>query len=174
MSKLKAKLFSLVKFFFNEEINAEKSISFRLGVDEQRETSFKRRSEIKRIEIEMMIGKPVIYISNEWNDPIVGFGINTFDIGTSCVLVIKDYITGKDLTVMSTAHNYSETLLNAVLKFNPFEAGSMIYRNHDWSYEHEKYGEYSGEESLREKLKSSGFFEDLKKYEETKNGNSSD
>ena len=48
----------------------------------------------------------------------------------------------------------------------------MIYHNHDWSYEHEKYGEYSGEEYLREKLKSSGFFEDLKKYKETKNSNS--
>lgn len=168
MSKLKAKLFSLLKSIFSEEINAEKSNSFRAGMEEQRTSSFKSQSEIKKVEVEMMIGKPVIYVSNEWNDPIVGFGIGTIDIGSSCVLVIKDYISGTELTVMSMAHNYSETLLNAILKLNPFETASLVYRNHDWSYEHKKYGEYSGKESLEEKLRASGFFNDLKKYEEEK------
>ena len=69
---------------------------------------------------------------------------------------------------MSMAHNYSETLLNSILKLNPFETASLVYRNHDWSYEHKKYGEYSGKESLEEKLRASGFFNDLKKYEEEK------
>ena len=81
MSKLKAKLFSLLKSIFSEEINAEKSNSFRAGMEEQRTSSFKSQSEIKKVEVEMMIGKPVIYVSNEWNDPIVGFGIGTIDIG---------------------------------------------------------------------------------------------
>lgn len=168
MSKLKAKLFSLVKSFFNEEINAEKSLSFTKGMEQQRESSFKGKCGLKRLEVEMMVGKPVIYISNEWSDPVVGFGVGTLDIGSSCALIVKDYISGKELTVMSTAHAYSETLLNAVLKLNPFEAASLLYRNHDWSYEHPKYGQYNGVEYIKNKLDTSGFFDELKKYEEKK------
>ncbi len=168
MSKLKAKLFSLVKSFFSKEIDAEKSLSFFKGMEQQRESSFKEQAGIKRLEVEMMVGKPVIYISNEWADPVVGFGVGTLDIGSSCVLIIKDYISGKELTVMSTAHAYSETLLNAILKLNPFEAASLVYRNHDWSYEHMKYDQYNGAEYIKNKLASSGFFDELKKYEEKK------
>lgn len=160
---IKKKLFSFLKVFFKEEFQEEYDSAYWTGRNAIVEAQNLDREQIRLFEVESRIGKPVIYVSAEWCNPLVGFGVGIQYIGETPLLMVKDYISGEVLTPMSAVHDFSQTLLDAVLKLTPFEAGSIIYKSLLWTHEHKKIGERDSFDEIMDKLNKSGFFEELSK-----------
>ncbi len=128
----------------------------------QREKSI---NQVKRIELEMLIGQPVISISNEWKNPIVGVAVRVIEITQSKtpMIVIKDYITGEEFMPMGWVAHFTHQRLSVALKLNPFELASLLYTNecYDTEFTKNKSGVRDSEEVVIQKLQEHGFFEFL-------------
>lgn len=170
MNNIKNKLYILFKHYFSVELKAEILLANKQGHQEECERSSTRKKEIEKIQLQMLVNTPVIYISNEWDNPIIGFGDSVYKAGNRDFLLVKDYVSGEIVMPMSGVHSYSETLLNGILKLTPFEAASLVYKNHDWSDEHQKNEKstYTNSEDIMNKLKASGFFQEVEKYRSQK------
>lgn len=168
-------LFSVFKKVFakqfeeiiSSEQNAIASKAKKEGIQEEREYRANQKSECLYAELELMIGKPVISISNEWSNPIIGFGkeIQFITQAKTPVLIIEDYVSGESKLVLSVPFYFSEQRFNAFSKLDPFELCSIIYKNSAWMepFDKVKSGVFEGYDVIREKLVKSGFFERISK-----------
>lgn len=137
------------------------------ALQEERAYRDEQRNHCLFIELEMMIGKPVISISNEWNNPIIGFGkrIEFITRAKTPVLIIEDYVSGNDMMVLSVPFYFSEQRLFALSKLDPFEICSIIYKNSAWMepFEKVKSGVFEGYDVIINRLKQTDFFERAEK-----------
>lgn len=160
-------LFKAFSKFFSQEINDMVNKAKSDAENEERDYRENQRRHCQFIELEMMIGKPVISISNEWDNPIVGFGkrIEFITQAKTPVLIIEDYVSGQDVLVLSTPFYFSEQRFNALSKLDPFEICSIIFRNSAWMepFEKVKSGVFDGYDVIIEKLKSTDFYERAEK-----------
>lgn len=133
--------------------------------DDARSRQIERHNQIKTIELEMMIGKPIISISNEWANPIIGFAkyVDFITDAKNPVLIVKDYLTGKEMMLLGSVYYFSEQRFNALAKLDPFEICSIIYHNscgeHD--FDKNKSGVFTGYDDIKQKLIESGFYNDV-------------
>ncbi len=158
----------LFKFFSNifaAELAAIRAKDISKAEDQFRSNQIERRNQITSIEYEMMVGKPIIGISNEWADPIIGFAVCVDYVTESKnpVLIVKNYLTGKEVMLMGSVYYYSEQRFNALAKLDPFEICSIVYHNscgeHD--FEKNKSGVFSGYDAIRQRLVESVFYTDV-------------
>lgn len=160
-------LFKAFSKFFSQEINDMVNKAKNDAKNEERNYREEQRKHCQFIELSMMIGKPVISISNEWDNPIVGFGkrIEFITKAETPVLIIEDYVSGEDVLVLSTPFYFSEQRFNALSKLDPFEICSIIFRNSAWMepFEKVKSGVFDGYDVIFEKLKSTDFYERAEK-----------
>lgn len=137
------------------------------ALQEERDYREEQRNHCLFIELEMMIGKPVISISNEWNNPIIGFGkrIDFITTAKMPVLIVEDYVSGKDMMLLSTPFYFSAQRLFALSKLDPFEICSIIYKNSAWMepFEKVKSGVFEGYDVIINRLKQTDFFERAEK-----------
>ena len=159
-------LFSAFKFIFKDQIskeilNANRNIESEFRIKREEE-----KNKCKEMELEMLIGKPVISISNEWCNPVIGFGKEVIYITKAKipVLVIKNYLTGEENMSLSDPFYFTEQRFNALAKLDPFEICSIIYKNSTTyqPFEKKKSGIFDGYEVIKKTLEKNGFFDKVK------------
>lgn len=130
----------------------------------QKERDYRNEQKKKCLlnELELMIGKPVISISNEWSNPVIGFGkrVDLITMAKTPVLIIEDYVSGEDILSFSVPFYFSEQRLFALSKLDPFEICSIIYKNSSWMepFEKVKSDVFDGYDVIINRLKQTDFF----------------
>lgn len=156
---MKQALFTFFSKFFDKEISSLKNEA----ISKYKSDDSKERKRCKRLELEMMLGKPVISISNEWENPTVGVAVDIIEItlAKNPMLLVKDYLTGEVVMPMGWIAPFTQQRLDAFLKLTPFEACSIIYKVScgDSEFTKNKTGIRDDNEVILKKLSDSGFFE---------------
>lgn len=155
-------LYRVFSKFFQKEINAQISSAKQKAQSDFYEARNASNNQAVLIELQSYIGKPVISVSNEWDDPIIGIGKEIVFItkANTPKLVIQDYISGKEYMPFGIVMGFTEQRFKALSKLDPFEICSLLYRNnHVFStFEKNKSGTFSGYDSLHEKLLKTDFY----------------
>lgn len=141
------------------------------GFADAMESSHCRRLKFEEIELANYIGKPVIVVGNEWEDPVIGFGVSIEHITRSRVprLVIRDYVRNRTSISHAQVKPFTDQLYSAIKRLDPYErwivtsssAGSFT------DIDKPKLESICTPEQLDEKLKKHGFFHDLKKFRDS-------
>lgn len=139
----------------------------RQAQEEAQQQVNERRARFERIEMESKIGTPLIRISNEWDNPTIGFGESIMDYGHSQVLVIRDYLTNELRVGGGVCFDFSEQKMDALLRLDPFEAWALLAHN---SVGHEHFdkkhtGHRDTPQDIRAMLEKNGFFERLEQFQ---------
>ena len=116
----------LQKFFKNEI-----SDIVRARVTEQEQRFKAERWKNQFAELDYLIGKPVIVLSNEWKDPIIGtlVRLEIFDHAFSTPWpVVFDELTQQEYLTFGSVCHYSEELVRAIEKLTPSEAWVLVTR----------------------------------------------
>lgn len=159
---MKKFLFNLFSTLFNKEMNQMKATIKSEAYYEYHEKNKEENRQIELFSLKEMIGKPIIVVSNEWDDVIVGFATEVRFITQSQqpILVMKNHITGEEMLVSGKVYAYTLQKLNAILKLDPYELCSLIYYPDVYEdFDKEKTGVRNSSEEFILKLKQSGFFE---------------
>jgi len=151
--------YNLFKSSFKHHIDAE----YQLAVQKERDSVHERKREFTKAELQLFVGKPVISISNEWDNPIIGEGLEIIEITKSKnpKLVIRDFLTGDEVFPMGGhIFIYTEQRFNAIMKLDPFELCSLLYSNtfFDNTFEKVKSGKRDNKNVILQKLTDEGFF----------------
>lgn len=75
------------------------------------------------------VGRPVIHVPNEWENPVIGFGAYVDQVGSSPVLFVDDLFTGKTVFSLSSPMEFSEQRLIALSKLDPYERWALFAKN---------------------------------------------
>lgn len=131
-----------------------------------REKAIADRKHFDLIQLQMMVGAPVIRVSNEWENPTIGFGHSIADFGHSQVLVIEDYVSGRQLLGGGVCFDFSEQKLETLLRLDPYEAWAFLAHNSVGHHHFDKphSGHRDTAPDLLEKLTKNGFFERWEKF----------
>lgn len=172
-------LFNVFSKIFAKKIeNLNKMYAIEL-LEKHKKEEAENRAKYRLMEIEIFLGAPVIALSNEWNEPIIG-EIVAIDAGKgSPWITYKNYITGKESYTMVTPFAFSMQKLKMLGKLNPDEICCLFYegRSHHGEFKkHKTYGsakknEFTNYETWIKNLTKNGFFEkfgDFLKEEEEK------
>lgn len=114
---------------FGSIIEKEKQMAVNSALFRYQEAEAKRRQENANAELEYLVGKPVIGISNEWGEPIIGTLVRLELIGTtipSALPVIFDELTQQEYLFFGTVCHYSVELVRALEKLTPSEAWVLV------------------------------------------------
>lgn len=113
------------------------------------------------------IGKPCIYVSNEWGNPVVGYGVKVEDFGrTEAWLVVHDYISGQDVIPFGKRLDYNPQRLELVLNLTPWELCELLHDHTEGFQDKPKLNVRDSATALMERLTTNGFFECLKEHKE--------
>lgn len=128
--------------------------------DGVREVS-ERHDQYRRKNLEMKVGTPLIVVPNEWSNPVIGFGKEIINIGMSPVLVIDNYLTGKEVICGGVMMAFSRQKLDVILRLDPYELWAITAHN---TVGCEEFTKPKSEErwepqAILDKLEESGFFE---------------
>lgn len=121
--------------------------------------STEQMKQIELFELQELVGKKVISISNEWDNPQIGVAlrIELITQAQNPVLIIKDYLSNQEVMIMGKTYAYTPQRLQAVLKLNPFELCSLIY-TYTSVFDKPKTGVRQQSDVIMSKLAQSGFF----------------
>lgn len=91
----------------------------------------RRKRECEHLELQSLVGAPVIFIPNEWTNPIIGFGVRIESITRAgqSMLLVDDCISGKERTSLGGWFRFSEQKLIALSKLDPFERWAIHSNN---------------------------------------------
>lgn len=113
-----------IKWLAREQI----STAYKLGILNEQE---RRYNEIKNTDwliSRSLIGKFVIYTSNEWEDPVIGLvtRVDGITLANSPALIINDIISGEERMVLSShVYDYAPETLDAILKLDPYQRWNL-------------------------------------------------
>lgn len=98
------------------------------GMTVQRERDIQQREEYKLADMKMMIGKPVIGISNEWENPVIGtvIGIEFITQAQQPIPIVRCAITGKEFITFSKVMPFTMQRFEALMKLNPYERWCLV------------------------------------------------
>ena len=123
--------------------------------------SQQRRGDIERMLLASQIGRPVIVVPNEWDNPVIGFGDSIMEVGSSQVLVVKNYLSMEKVVCGGVRMDFSMQRLEVALALNPYQLWAITAHNsvghHD--FDKPKSGERWDRERILEALHRNGFFE---------------
>lgn len=160
MKRIFFKLFSSV---FSESLNRLVTSERDQAVSRFRENESERKQEYSLLELGLLVGKPVIAISNEWDNPVVGFAkeITLVSKANNPYLVVHDYLTGQEVIPLGKVFFYTEQRFDAVMKLDPFELCSLLYTNSfsDRTFVKDIRQQRDSREDLIQKLTESGFYD---------------
>lgn len=128
------------------------------------ETYWDKRARFEQIEAGYFPpGKKIIYQANEWDNPIVGVMVRVdHNNGKGQFSVVYDYVTQTELCFIGLPMHYTEQRLRALLKLDPFERCSLLYKT---NYSDEEFDKNKGDEviltaeELYATLKRNGFYD---------------
>lgn len=160
---LKDKTFDWVRAFYTEQINKVIRQQVLTTLEVERANQFADRDFAHAHLIHNQIGKPCIYISNEWGNPVVGFGekLVTFSKRDVPFLIVHDYISGQDVVPFGKRLDYSPERLELVFRLNPWELCALVHDHTDGFENKAKLGVRDDADMLMARLTENGFFERL-------------
>ncbi len=90
-----------------------------------------RREQTRRDIAEFAVGTPVIAVSNQWSNLVVGFVLRVEYVTASMcpVPVVMDYISGQELLCFSVIYDFTQQRLGAFMKLDPYERWVMAYKD---------------------------------------------
>lgn len=160
---MKKFIFEQICKFFPSQVENLRSISFSKGQNTSNNEQISLRKSYQTTELSLFVGQPVIIISNEWENPIIGFGhsIEFITKAQNPVLLVEDALTGDVFMTMGKPFVFTQQRFDAIMKLTPFELGSLLYSNayFDCTFEKAKRGHRDTHEELLQKLKNVQFFE---------------
>lgn len=160
---MKNYLFSLFKRYFKKEITILTANHYNKGYQDRINSSVEEKRKIELFELEEMIGKKVICISNEWENPIIGIvkEVITITKANNPVAIVIDYLTMKEIMVLGKIYPYTEQRFEAILKLSPFELCSLIYSNfyYNEEFKKDKIGCINTKEEIKKILDNNKFNE---------------
>lgn len=130
LKKLIVKLFGSI--IEKEKQHAVNSALFKYQGDE-----LMRRQKDRDAELEYLIGKPIIGITNEWEDPIVGTLVRLELVGTlipSAIPVVFDELTQTEYLFFGSVCHYSVELVQALEKLTPSESWILVTKGRCGSF----------------------------------------
>lgn len=115
----------LVKVFFRDQVKQATDLLFK----QYKEKEDKRLTDIKNSAVYDLVGVPVIAISNEWANPVIGRVIRPVPISKSgdCVPQIYDVISGQPVIAMGKVIPFTMQRFEALFKLDPNERCSLLY-----------------------------------------------
>lgn len=127
-----------------------------------------RRRQFREIDLNGHVNAPVIAVGNEWEDPVIGFGVRVEFITKSQepMLVVYDYVTGREVMPFGVIRTYTHQLYRVVRDLNPYERWALMSNNSDsyQDYDKPKSGVASSPSELGKKLIESGFFDRVNQF----------
>lgn len=181
-------LYKLFSTFFKKDIEDEykdvKEKSFNDGVIEGRR-SFYEEDKVERVKIlnfeaqRIASSGPVIVLSNEWQNPVIGkvtsFTTSHWDKEKN-IPVVKDYLTGEVFEEYRTLIPFSMKTLEALGKLNPDDVVSLFYEgknsNRDVYKKRESVSsdegkKYTGIDDWLHRMEKANFFIDYPEFKDT-------
>lgn len=158
LTAIKEKVFSTFQTLFPAEIYRMSQSAVEAADKERRN----RENAFNHVTFEVLVGKPVIAVGNDWSNPVVGMGIAVQGVSKSNRphLVIKDYLSGEEVMPFGAVMEYNETRLEAILKLTPAEITSLVYRHSTPQIVPESQkNNRDSREVIIQKLTDSGFFD---------------
>lgn len=164
-------LYKIVPDFFIDSI---KNRSFNEGVraeKERQEENKNRSNEIKLIcfETDNPIGSMIISMPNEEVNPVLGKIIRYefFGHNSTPFVVVYDYISQKEFTLMSKAYQYTDEMLSALMKMTAQERHVVFYGHTKTFSDPEPL--IPDLKSMKDILTKNGFYSELDKYKASQN-----
>lgn len=117
---------NLIKHFFGKAIETQAIEMF----NKWKDSALAEKAHSERQIAEFSVGTPVICISNEWKDPVIGFvsQIEYITQAKNPVPVVMDYLSDRELMVMGAVYDFTFQRLDAFLKLAPHERWVMAQR----------------------------------------------
>ena len=141
------------------------------GEKKEAERARENLEKFRLAETEYYVGKPVIIVSNEWTNPVIGFGrrVDFITQARTPVLVVDDYLRGEEIMCQGALLSFSYQKFDAVMSLNPYDLCALLYNNmiEFNEFTKPKSGTRDSREVISDKLKSSGFFERLDHFLKT-------
>ena len=149
------------------------------GTEEERARQNEAQKRSRIIQAESFLDAPIITLSNEWNNPLVGKIVSIYTDKGSPLYTIHDYISNTERCTLVTPFEFSMQKLQMIGKLNPDEICCLFYegRSHHGTFrKHKTYGKFNDfafthYDDWMEKLTQNGFFDtfgDFLKSEEKK------
>lgn len=142
------------------------------GVEEGRRLGHRqaldRHQEIRRQELADQVGRPVIVVPNEWDNPVIGFGHSIMEVGSSQVLVVEDYLTMEQVWCGGVRMDFSEQRLEVALTLDPYQLWAITAHNcggHE-DFHKPRSGQRWGRQRIMDTLEKNGFFERWRAFKE--------
>lgn len=159
-------MFSILTKMFKKEYEKGVTAGRKSARDEERNS----RREIEEIVLRDMIGHPVIVVTNEWGNPIVGIAkrIEYMTKAQNPVLVYENFLSEEKEEVIcgGVSMFFSDQRLNTALTLNPFELWAICATNSHGhgDFDKPKREERWSKERCHEVLHKNGFFEYWEKF----------
>lgn len=99
------------------------------GLKKAKDDEEARRMEIEEIRLSSFIGQPVIVISNEVSNPMVGIAkeVTHITLANVPMLVVEDVVTGQNYVVFGTVFAYTEQKFDALNNMDPQARIALFY-----------------------------------------------
>ena len=165
LTAIKNKVFTTFQAWFPAELYKLSATAVKAAEDARR----KRENEFDWAELSVLVNKPVIAVGNDWGNPVIGIAQEVIGISqaNNPRLIVKDYITGKEIMPFGAVMAYNDVRLEAIFKLTPAEITSLVYRHSTPQAKEDSPHKEPREsrEAIMEKLTANGFFEAIKGLE---------
>ena len=126
---LRSKLWTKIATWFQPEIvqHTQKHVDRQISVMQQEQSIRSIRKEY--LELEQYIGKPIIAISNEIDNLIIGYGTNITKFSTldRTVLEVYDYVSDRSTIVTGKVIHYHPAVLDWLYEADPRLVIYLLY-----------------------------------------------
>jgi len=165
LTAIKNKIFTTFQALFPSELYQLSATAVKAAEDARR----KRENDFDWAELSVLVNKPVIAVGNDWGNPVIGIAKEVIGISkaNNPRLIVKDYITGKEIMPFGAVMAYNDVRLDAIFKLTPAEITSLVYRHSTPQTEEDSPNKEKREsrEVIMEKLTTNGFFDAIKGLE---------
>ena len=140
--------------------------SYEQGVIDERSAAQARRAQFHHEELSRCINAPVIIVPNEWDNPVIGFGASIMEVGSSSVLVVKNYLSMEEVVCGGVRMDFSLQRLEVALTLDPYQLWAITAHNsvgHS-DFDKPKSGQRWSREKILSTLTENGFFKRWEKF----------
>lgn len=161
---MKSFIYNQLNHIFKDQI--EREIASKKQA--QREIELERQYDRKLYDVEFYIGKPVIVVSNEFENPVIGFGerVDITTVANKPLLIVHDYIINSPRLCAGKTFLFNEQMFNFILDADKNALIVFLYTAMFNALEINKKPMHSilDKDAIHRVLVSNGFYTDLGLY----------
>lgn len=157
----------LMRAFFKNSIKDIEDEAYHDGYNSAKQELDHNSNETKALELQYFTKKPIICISGEWRNPIIGVGLDVLTIEETNnipTLLVYDYLTNTEVMISPKAIilPFTSQRFHAIMKLNPSEMFSLLFNQEDYSiFQQPQISRYEDKETILQKLARNRFFQDF-------------